>query len=84
MFQYVTVGSALTNVSASTMNFTNPANLNNQKNYYYIMENGLTVLRIGSEGIAGIFYSFYRDLTSQFLKTTLVIMILGILFLIGS
>lgn len=83
MFQYVTVGSALTNVSSGTLN-TSLGSTSTIKNFYYIYYNGLTVLRSGSEDIADVFYGFYKDLASKFLKTTLIIMILGILFLVGS
>lgn len=47
-------------------------------------ENGLFVLRSGSEDIADDFYMFYKGMTDDFQTKFQVIMILGIIFLFLS
>ena len=53
-----------------------------QKNFYYVIINGLGILRTGSDYIAGIFYNFYYGLANTFQTQFEIIMILGIVFLI--
>ena len=53
-----------------------------QKNIFYVITNGLGILRRGSDYIAGIFYNFYYGLANTFQTQFEIIMILGIVFLI--
>lgn len=52
-----------------------------QKNLFFVRENGLFVLRKGSETLAKDYYEFYKDETSKYELKFLIIMIVGIIFL---
>jgi len=55
-----------------------------QKNFFYVIVNGLGILRRGSDYIAGIFYNFYYGLADTYQTQFEIILILGILFLFLS
>lgn len=76
IFQYVTASSSQTNATASSFKTiftfgTDGENFpyykeNNFKDLFLVRENGLFVLRKGSEDIAEDFFKFYFDLTEDF------------------
>lgn len=89
MFQYITAASSLTNSSINSFvpysgDSTDGENFveSTKKNFFFVRENGLFVLRKGSEQRAEVFYDFYQDSLSSYKNTFSVIMILGIVFLI--
>lgn len=92
MFQYITAASSLTNSSLTSfmLNNTNTSAdgssfvESTKKNFFFVRQNGLFVLRKGSENIAKDFYNFYYDLTNDFQGTFMLIMILAIIVLFLS
>jgi hypothetical protein len=55
-----------------------------QKNFFYVMFNGLRELRAGSEKIAERFYNFYTDEIKKYQTTFLVIMSMAMFCLVVS
>ena len=82
-FQLLTSASAIRNASLSSFN-TNDVVESTQKNFYYVIVNGYTVLRIGSEQIANDFYKFYDGLIQDYVVTFIILLTLAIFFLIIS
>ena len=76
--KYITSGSALKN--SSMRDFKQNYRGEIKKHFFYIVQNGLNVLREGSIFIADRFQSFYYNLTFEFERLLRIIMILGIIF----
>ena len=80
----------LTTTSTSTTTTTTTTSTNDsfvestKKNFFFVRENGLFILRKGSEDIALTFYNFYYGITDDFENTFKIIMILGIIVLFFS
>lgn len=73
MFQYITDASSLTNSTLPSFNENSISTgdmsqdeldtyiFSTKKHLFYVRENGLFVLRKGSEDLAEVFYNYYQD-----------------------
>ncbi|KAM3130308.1 hypothetical protein pb186bvf_017604 [Paramecium bursaria] len=85
LFQFITSASSLRNATLTSFNGSIFTNINNDdKNFYYVMTNGLFVLRNGSEFYAQNFFNFYQDLINGYKSTFYAIMSVGIVCLVIS
>ncbi|CAD8089671.1 unnamed protein product [Paramecium primaurelia] len=84
LFQIITSASSLRNSSAASFNGSVTTVDNTQKNFFYVMTNGLFVLRKGSENIAQRFFDFYSEEINDYQVTFFVIMGVGIFCLVVS
>lgn len=90
VFQYITAASSLTNATYSSFetvfNFAKDGEDypkykdNSFKNMFLVRDNGLFVLRKGSEDIAEDYFDYYHGLTEDFQKSFLIIMIGAVVF----
>jgi hypothetical protein len=69
MFQYITAASSLTNSTIESFDISGGTSAfieSTTKNFFFVRENGLFVLRDGSEFLADQFFQFYNSITDDF------------------
>ncbi|EGR31396.1 PAS domain S-box family protein [Ichthyophthirius multifiliis] len=90
MIQYITAASALTNTTIQQLKQSQTQQQkakfidSTQKNFYYIVQNGLSILRQGSEKLSIEIYYYYYNKIIGLETIFIVLMALGISFVILS
>ncbi|CAD8205602.1 unnamed protein product [Paramecium octaurelia] len=81
VFAYITSASSFKKATLSQFNDTSNSS-SVSKNLFYVVENGLDVLRNGSERIADKFYNFYYDQVDAQTSNAIIILIAALVIIV--